>query len=313
MEEFLWVEKYRPKLVKDIILPTSIKSQFKSFIEVGNIPTLLLAGPSGCGKTTAVRAMLEELGNDYIVINGSMDANIQNLRGDIRDFASSMSFNGGRKYVLLDEADQLLSTGVSPVQQALRNFTEEYSSNCGFILTCNFPEKIIDALHSRCTRIDFKISKSESAKLAGQFLSRVKMILDAENVTYDVKVLVEYITLYFPDWRKILNELQGYGMSGRIDTGILATVSDAEIKNLVSLLKQKNFKGMRTWVAKSDINHSLLCRRLFDLSYEFILPESIPPLVIILADYSYKNCFSIDEEINTVAMLTSIMAEINFI
>ena len=308
-EDFLWVEKYRPKRIDDVILPATIKEQFKSFIDAGNVPNLILSGGAGVGKTTIAKAVLEELECDYIIINGSINGGIQTLRDEITDFATTVSFTGGRKYVILDEADYLTSS----TQPALRNFMEEYSRNCGFILTCNFPEKIIEPLHSRCTKIEFKISKSESIKLAKEFLIRLKMILDSENVKYDVKVLAEFIMIHFPDWRKVLNELQGYGITGTIDAGILQKTADGEIKELIKFLKEKDFKEMRKWVAKTEISFEILCRKLYDNAYDIIDKSSIPQIVLILADYSYKSAFVKDVEINTVAMLTEIMSDISFL
>lgn len=308
-ENFLWVEKYRPKKIDDVILPAVIKDQFRSYIAAGNVPNLILSGGAGVGKTTIAKAVLEELGCDYIIINGSMNGGIEVLRSHITDFATTVSFTGSRKYVILDEADYLTSA----TQPALRNFMEEYSNNCGFILTCNFPEKIIDPLHSRCTRIEFKIGKSESIKLAKEFLARLKKILEAENVEYDTKVLAEFIMIHFPDWRKVLNELQGYGMTGKIDAGILSKTSDGEIKELVKHLKNKDFNEMRKWVPKNDLTFEMICRKLYDGMYDIVDKGSIPQLVIILADYSYKSAFVKDVEINTVAMLTEIMAEIKFL
>ena len=308
--DFLWVEKYRPQKIDDVILPSSIKDKFKSFVEAGDIPNLILSGGAGVGKTTIAKAVINELGCDFIVINGSMNGNIDTLREDIKNFASTVSFNGNRKYVILDEADYLNKTSTQP---ALRNFMEEYSKNCGFILTCNFPEKIIEPLHSRCTEIEFKIDKSESVKLAKEFLNRLKMILDSEEVTYDVKVLAEFIMLHFPDWRKVLNELQGYGITGTIDSGILKKTSEGEIDELVKFLKNKDFTSMRKWVPKTDISFESLSRKLYDKAYDIIDKNSIPQLVIILADYGYKSAFCKDEEINTVAMLTEIMGEVIFL
>ena len=224
-----------------------------------------------------------------------------------------MSFVGGRKYIILDEGDYLSASGITPVQAALRNFMEEYSKNCGFILTCNYPEKIILPLQSRFTKIEVKISKSESSKLAQQFLKRVKLILDGEGITYDVKVLAEFIMMHYPDWRKVLNELQGYGAIGRIDSGILAATSDMEITALVGFLKAKSFSEMRKWVVANDIDFITLCRKIYDNAYTLLKPASIPQAVIILADYSYKSAFARDAEINTVAMLTELMASVEFI
>ena len=220
-EDFLWVEKYRPKTVEDTILPVDLKRTFQNFVDQGNIPNLILAGSAGVGKTTIARAMLEQLGCDYIVINGSMNGNIDTLRNEILSFASSMSFSGGRKYVILDEADYLNANSTQP---ALRNFMEEFSKNCGFILTCNFRNRIIDPLHSRCSVIDFKIGKADMAKLAAQFFKRVITILDSENVKYEQQVVAEVINKHFPDWRRVLNELQRYSATGAIDTGLLTNL-----------------------------------------------------------------------------------------
>lgn len=308
-EDFLWVEKYRPKIIDDVILPATIKEQFRSFVAAGNVPNLILSGGAGVGKTTIAKAVLEELECDYLIINGSINGGIQTLRDEITDFATTVSFTGGRKYVILDEADYLTTA----TQPALRNFMEEYSRNCGFILTCNFPEKIIEPLHSRCTKIEFRINKSESSKLAKEFFKRLKKILDAENVTYDEKVLVEFIMMHFPDWRKVLNELQGYGITGNIDAGILNKTANGEIKELIGFLKTRDFKEMRKWVSKTEISFDILCRKLYDTAYDIIDKSSIPQMVLILADYSYKSAFVKDVEINTVAMLTEVMADIKFL
>lgn len=310
MEEFLWVEKYRPKKVEDIILSPTIRSQFESFIKAGSVPNLILSGGAGVGKTTCAKAVLEELDCDYIIINGSMHGNIDNLRDGIKDFATSMSFSGNRKYVIIDEADYINGQFTQP---ALRNFMEEYSKNCGFILTCNFPERIIEPLHSRCTEIEFKITRAESAKLAQSFLKRVKMILDDEGISYDVKVLAEFIMVHFPDWRKILNELQGYGMTGKIDSGILTITSNSEIKKLIELLKKKDFKETRKWIVSSDIEFDTLCRKIYDNIYDLVDKKSIPHIVVLMADYSYKNAFAKNPEINAMAMLTEMMADIVFL
>lgn len=308
-KDFLWVEKYRPKTVKDTILPASLKKQFQSFVDAGDVPGLILSGGPGCGKTTVARAMLEELGCDYLVINGSMNRNIDTLRDEIGGFASSVSFSGGRKYVILDEADGLNPQSFQP---ALRAFQEEFSNNCGFILTCNFPEKIIEPLHSRSTLIEFKIPKSESPALAKEFLLRVKTILEGEGIEYEMKILAEFIMRHFPDWRRVLNELQTYGMSGKIDSGILSSTSDAEIQNLIKSLKDKDFSSMRKWVGENDTDFQKLCRRLYDNVYDIIEKQSIPQAVVIMADYQAKNALSVDKEINLVAMLTELMIEVSF-
>jgi DNA polymerase III delta prime subunit len=309
-EEFLWVERYRPRKIDDCVLPENLKATFQKFVEDGNIPNLLLCGTAGVGKTTVARAMLEEIDADYIVINGSMNGNIDTLRTDIRNFAATVSFGGGRKYVILDEADYLNANSTQP---ALRNFMEEYSSNCGFILTCNFVNRIIDPLHSRCSVIEFKISNKEKADLAKQFLSRACGILDQENISFDKKVLAEVIMKHFPDWRRVLNELQRYAASGTIDSGILAVVDNVEIKELVKYLKAREFENMRKWVAQNasmDVN--VLFRKLYDAASSILKPESIPPLVLALADYQYKAAFVVDQEINLAACMTQIMIDCEF-
>jgi len=309
-EEFLWVEKYRPHKIADCVLPDNLKTTFQKFVDDGNIPNLLLSGTAGVGKTTVARAMLDEIDADYIIINGSMNGNIDTLRNDIRNFAATVSFGGGRKYVILDESDYLNANSTQP---ALRNFMEEFSSNCGFILTCNFINRIIDPLHSRCSVIEFKIGNKEKATLAKEFLSRACGILDQENVTYDKKVVAEVIMKHFPDWRRVLNELQRYGTSGNIDAGILASVDNVEIKELVKYLKAREFENMRKWVgqnASMDVN--VLFRRLYDASSAILKPESIPALVLALADYQYKAAFVVDQEINMSACMTQIMMDCEF-
>jgi len=309
-EEFLWVEKYRPHKIADCVLPDNLKNTFQKFVDDGNIPNLLLSGTAGVGKTTVARAMLDEIDGDYIIINGSMNGNIDTLRNDIRNFAATVSFGGGRKYVILDESDYLNANSTQP---ALRNFMEEFSSNCGFILTCNFVNRIIDPLHSRCSVVEFKIGNKEKATLAKEFLSRACGILDQENVTYDKKVVAEVIMKHFPDWRRVLNELQRYGASGNIDSGILASVDNVEIKELVKYLKAREFESMRKWVgqnASMDVN--VLFRKLYDAASAILKPESIPALVLALADYQYKAAFVVDQEINMSACMTQIMMDCEF-
>jgi len=309
-EEFLWVEKYRPHKIADCVLPENLKNTFQKFVDDGNIPNLLLSGSAGVGKTTVARAMLDEINADYIVINGSMNGNIDTLRNDIRNFAATVSFGGGRKYVILDESDYLNANSTQP---ALRNFMEEYSSNCGFILTCNFVNRIIDPLHSRCSVIEFKIDAKEKATLAKEFLLRACDILTTEGITYDKKVLAEVIMKHFPDWRRVLNELQRYAASGNIDAGILASVDNVEIKELVKYLKAREFESMRKWVgqnASMDVN--VLFRKLYDSSSTILKPETIPALVLALADYQYKAAFVVDQEINLAACMTQIMMDCEF-
>ena len=309
-KDFLWVEKYRPKTIEDTILPDDLKQTFQQFVDQDNVPNLLLSGGPGVGKTTVARAMCEQLNVDYIVINGSMNGNIDTLRTEIKDFASTVSFTGSRKYVILDEADYLNPQSTQP---ALRNFMEEFSSNCGFILTCNFKNRIIDPLHSRCSVIEFKINSKDKASMASQLFKRVKSILSDESVKYDQKTLAELITLYFPDFRRVINELQRYSATGSIDSGILANHS-SNIQELVSILKDKKFVDMRKWIANhKDIDTAQLYRQLYDSSSQYVNPQSIPQLVVTLADYQYKAAFVADHEINNVACMTELMMEVQWL
>jgi len=309
-KDFLWVEKYRPKTISDTILPDELKQTFQQFVDQDNIPNLLLSGGPGVGKTTIARAMCEQLNVDYIVINGSMNGNIDTLRTEIKDFASTISFTGNRKYVILDEADYLNPQSTQP---ALRNFMEEYSKNCGFILTCNFKNRIIDPLHSRCSVIEFKINGKDKASMASQLFKRVKAILSDENVSYDQKTLAELITLYFPDFRRVINELQRYSATGSIDSGILANHS-SNIQDLVGILKSKKFVDMRKWIADhKDMDTAQLYRQLYDNASQYVKPQSIPQLVVTLADYQYKAAFVADHEINNVACMTELMMEVDWV
>jgi DNA polymerase III delta prime subunit len=309
-DEFLWVEKYRPSKIDDTILPDELKKTFKEFVDQGEIPNLLLSGTQGTGKTTVARALCEELDIDYIVINGSMNGGIDTLRYEIQNFASTVSLTGGRKVVILDEADYLNANSTQP---ALRGFIEEFSKNCSFILTCNFKNRIIAPLHSRCSVIDFKMPASAKQKMAAQFFKRVTNILEAENVKADPKVVASLITKYFPDFRRVLNELQRYGASGSIDAGILKEVEDTSIKGLMTNLKNKEFSEMRKWVALNiDKDPVSLFRTIYDGSYEYIKKPSIPQLVLLIADYQYKSAFVADQEINFVAFLTEVMMNCEF-
>ena len=277
-EEFLWVEKYRPKTIEETILPCDLKATFQQFVDQKKIPNLILTGTAGVGKTTVARAMLEQLGCDYIVINGSMNGNIDTLRNEILNFASAVSLSGGRKYVILDEADYLNPNSTQP---ALRNFMEEFSSNCGFILTCNFVNRIIEPLHSRCSVIEFKVSKKAIAKLATQFFKRTQFILEQENIEYDKPVVAQVINKHFPDCRRILNELQRYSATGKIDTGIFINLQELSINNLITNIKDKNFTEVRKWVAENlDSNVNELFRKLYETSSEHIKPQYIPALVM---------------------------------
>ena len=310
LQDFLWVEKYRPKTVEDTILPADLKATFQQFVDQKNVPNLILTGGPGVGKTTIAKAMLEELGCNYIVINGSMNGNIDTLRNEIKNFASTVSFSGGRKYVILDEADYLNPQSTQP---ALRNFMEEFSANCGFILTCNFLNRIIAPLHSRCSVVQFKINTSDRPKLAGRFMKRVTGILQKENVEFEERVVAELIMKHFPDWRRVINELQRYSATGKIDTGILANISSDNFKSLVDRLKAKDFTGMRKWVAENlDNEPSVLFKRIFDNSNECLKADSVPRMVLLLADYQYKSAFVVDQEINFVAFLTEVMIDCEF-
>ena len=309
-DEFLWVEKYRPATVSDCILPSELKETFQQFVDQDNIPNLLLSGTAGVGKTSIAKAMLNEMGCDSIIINGSMKGNIDTLRTEIQQYASTVSLAGGRKYVILDEADYLNPQSTQP---ALRNFMEEFSRNCGFILTCNFVNRIIEPLQSRCSVINFSIPKDEKPKMAADFYKRVKMILENENVQYDNKVVAEIIKRYFPDFRKVLNELQRYGASGTIDSGILARISDLSIDELITSLKDRKFPEMRNWVANNiDNDPETIYRKLYDQASQYVVDTSIPKLVLIIADYQYKNAFVADHEVNMVACLTEVMLECEF-
>ena len=311
LDEFLWVEKYRPKTIQDTILPDSLKQNFQEFVNQGNIPNLLLSGTAGCGKTTVARAMLEELGCDYMIINGSMNGNIDTLRNEIRSFASGVSLTGGRKYVILDEADYLNANSTQP---ALRNFMEEFSKNCGFILTCNFKNRIIEPLHSRCSVVDFKIKKTDLPSLAAQMMKRLVSILQAENVEFDKAVVAELIKKHYPDWRRIINELQRYSATGRIDSGLLANIQETTFKSLIGFMKSKEFTNIRKWAAENiDSDTTAIFRQLYDTSSEYITKNSIPQLVLILAKYQYQAAFVADHEVNLMACLTEIMIECEFL
>jgi len=309
-DDFLFVEKYRPQTVADTILPDDLKKNFQQFVDQENVPNLILSGGPGVGKTTVAKAMLEELRCDYIVINGSMNGNIDTLRNEIQQFASSVSLQGGRKYVILDEADYLNPNSTQP---ALRNFMEEYSKNCGFILTCNFKNRIIEPLHSRCSVIDFTLQKDDKVRLAAEMFKRACSILTQENIEFDKKVVAEVVKKHFPDNRRVLNELQKYGSCGKIDTGILQNVQNVSITNLTNALKDKNFTEVRKWVAQnSDADSSEIFRTIYDAASEFLTSSSVPQLVLILADYQYKAAFVADPEINMTACLTEIMVNCEF-
>lgn len=313
MSEFLFVEKYRPRTIEDCILPETLKKTFQGFVDKGDVPNLLLSGPAGCGKTTVAKAMLEQLGCDYIVINSSLNAGIDTLRNQLKSYASAVSFSGGRRYVILDEADYLAASGTSPVQPALRNFMEEYSSNCGFILTCNFRNRIIEPLQSRCSVIDFKIKKSDLPSLAAQFLKRACNILDLEKIEYDKKVVAAVITQHYPDWRRVLNELQFYSATGRIDEGILVNFSQEMYKSLVTYLKAKDWVAVRKWLGEnSDTDIDVLFKNLYDNAHDLVEPNSIPELILLMAKYQYQAAFVANAEVNLAAALLEIMINCSF-
>lgn len=306
----LWVEKYRPHTIQDCILPDNIKSTFQEYVNRKEIPNLLLAGSAGVGKTTIAKALCEEVGCNYLIINGSDESGIDTFRTKIKNYASSMSFSGDRKVIIIDEADYL---NPSSTQPALRGAIEEFSNNCSFIFTCNYKNRIIDPLHSRCSVIEFKIQNGQKAKMAAQFMKRVEWILKEENLPYEKDVVAAVITKYFPDNRRILNELQRYSVGGVIDKGILSNVSDVNISQLVKSIKEKDFTSSRKWVTSNlDNDTSTILRKIYDSMYEFLKPESIPPAVLILAKYQYQSAFVADQEINLMACLTEFMVECEF-
>ena len=308
MKEFLFVEKYRPQTIEDCILPSGLKETFQKIVDKGEIPNMMFTGSAGVGKTTVARALCNELDLDYMLINGSEDGNIDTLRGKIKQFASTVSLQGGQKVVILDEADYLNPQSTQP---ALRGFIEEFSSNCRFILTCNFKNRIIDPLHSRCSIYEFNLGNK--AEMAQTFMARLQFILDSEHIIYDNAVIAELIMKYIPDWRRVINECQRYGMSGHIDTGILVTLSETSIAGLMEDLKTKNFKKMRKWVTDNiDVESAKMFRMIYDNMSDYVEPSSIPQLVLILADYSYKDSFVADHELNVVACMTEIMSSIKF-
>ena len=311
-DEFLWVEKYRPKTIEDCILPTNIKKTFQDFLDKGEVPNLLLAGPAGCGKTTVAKALCNELGVDVYVINGSDEGRfLDTVRNNAKNFASTVSLSSTAKHkvIIIDEADNT----TNDVQLLLRAFIEEFSANCRFIFTCNYKNRLVEPLHSRCACIDFSTNSKDRPKLAAQFFSRIQEIMGAESVEYDNKVLVELINKHFPDWRRVLNELQRYSSSGKIDSGILASFSDVKVNDLIKNLKKKEFSEVRKWVVNNlDNDSSVLMRRIYDVLHDSLVPNSIPAAVLILAKYQYQIAFVADQEINMLACLTEIMVECEF-
>ena len=310
--DFLWVEKYRPQTIEECILPESIKKTFRDFLNTGEIPNMLLSGPAGCGKTTVAKALCKELGVDYYVINGSDEGRfLDTVRNNAKNFASTVSLTSQsrHKVIIIDEADNT----TSDVQLLLRASIEEFSRNCRFIFTCNYKNKIIEPLHSRCAVVEFGIKGKEKQEVATCFFKRINSILEEEGIEYDKKVVAELINKHFPDWRRVLNELQRYSVSGTIDTGILATFSDISINDLIKNLKGKNFSEVRKWcVDNLDNDPSVLLRRIYDNLYSSLVPSTIPAAVLIIAKYQYQIAFVVDQEINLLAALTEIMCECEF-
>ncbi|MBC8307455.1 MAG: AAA family ATPase [Pelagibacterales bacterium] len=308
--DFLWVEQYRPKTIDDCILPDSLKSLFLAFIKKGEISNMLFSGTAGIGKTTVAKALCNQMNCDWIMINGSEEGGIDVLRNKIKNFASTVSLSGGKKVVILDEADYLNPQSTQP---ALRGFVEEFHKNCRFILTCNFKNRIIEPLHSRFSNIEFKVNPKDKPKLASRLFERAVFILKEQNISYEDKILVELIKKHFPDFRKLINELQRYSVSGTIDAGILVNVSDENLKTLVSHLKNKEFSDMRKWVVNNLDNDPVkIFRKIYDTLYSNLEPSTIPHAVLIIADYQYKSAFVADQEINLVACLTELMSQVKF-
>ena len=310
-DQFLWVEKYRPQKIDDCVLPEALKKTFKEYIAQGELPSFLFSGTAGVGKTTVAKALCNEIGAEYIMINGSDEGrSIDVLRTTIKSFASTVSLTDSKKVVIIDEADYM---NANTVQPALRSFIEEFSQNCRFIFTCNFKNRIIEPLHSRCAVIDFRIDSSDKQAIAAQFFKRASQILKTEGIEFDPKVVAELITKHFPDYRRILNELQRYSVSGKIDSGILVNMSEESFRSLIKLMKEKDFTEVRKWVAKqSDADTTTLFREFYDSATQYIDPSSIPQMVLLLADYQFKAAFVADHELNIMAALTEIMAQCKF-
>jgi DNA polymerase III delta prime subunit len=311
MNDLLWVEKYRPRTVADCILPDEFKSTFQSYVDRKEIPHLLLCGGAGVGKTTIAKALCEQVGCDYLFVNGSDESGIDTFRTKIKNYASSMSFTGTKKVIIIDEADYLNPNSTQP---AMRAAMEEFALNCTFIMTCNYKSRIIEPLHSRCAVIEFKLRKEDKPKMAMAFMKRTAEILTAEKIPYDKAVLAEVVKKHFPDYRRVLNELQRYSVSGKIDAGILTSLTDVSITELVTALKDQNFGSMRKWVAENGVEDpSRMYRRVYDSLYDVMDKSTIPNAVVILARYQYQSAFVGDQELNLTACLTELMAECKFI
>jgi DNA polymerase III delta prime subunit len=310
-DQFLWVEKYRPQTIDECILPEAMKETFKKYLDQGELPTFLFSGTAGVGKTTVAKALCQEVGADWIMINGSDEGRqIDVLRNKIKNFASTVSLTDAKKVVIIDEADYMNADSVQP---ALRSFIEEFSNNCRFIFTCNFKHRIIEPLRSRCSNIEFKVDNKEKQQIAAQFFKRVSQILKHEQVEFDPKVVAELITQHFPDYRRVLNELQRYSVSGKIDSGMLVNVTAESYKDLVKCLKERNFTEVRKWVAKnSDADTPVLFRELYDNASDYMDQSTIPNLILVLADYQYKAAFVADHELNIMAAMTEIMVQCKF-
>lgn len=304
----LWVESYRPQTIEDCILPERMKKPFQEYVNQKNIPNLLLSGGPGVGKTTVAKAMCKEVGCDYLVLNGSDENGVDTIRVKVRNYATSMSLSGGKKVIIIDEADYLTPNA----QAILRNAIEEYSINCSFIFTCNYKTKIIEPLHSRCAVIDFTLKNAEKTQMAKDFFLRIRSILQSEKVSFEDKVVAELIKKHFPDFRRIINELQRYSQFGKIDTGVLAQIANVSLSEVVKHLKEKDFGAVRKWVAGGDFDGNVVFRQLYDNLYDILKPASIPQAVLILADYQYKQAFVADGEINLVACLVEIMGSCEF-
>lgn len=310
MDHILWVEKYRPKTVEECILPDRLKIPFKEYVKQGNIPSLMLSGGAGVGKTTIAKAMCNEIGCEYLVINGSDESGIDVFRTKIKQYASSMSLDGKRKVIIIDEADYLNPNSTQP---ALRNAMEEFASNCSFIFTCNYKNRIIEPLHSRCAVIDFTLKSVEKSKMASLFFKRIQTILDTENVEYENSVVAGFVNSHFPDFRRVLNELQRYSKFGKIDSSLLTHLnSNIKIDSIVEYMKKRDFTSLRKWIATNDVDPNTIFREIFDSLTDIVVPSTIPNAVLLMADYQYKHAFVADPQINLMAFFLEMMQSVEF-